>query len=132
MHGRDAAALINGSLMATTIHRRGVQKDGKFIDCHCRISDAVVSSCHFTTEYLEALGLELASLDRHVYEELIVVLRSRLGDGEITGFGQQPLLVSDGDLYNLFPRIRTTLLFSLLRNMMGKFSYRMATFLKDC
>ena len=69
---------------------------------------------------LEALGLELASLDRHVYEELIVVLRSRLGDGEITGFGQQPLLVSDGDLYNLFPRIRTTLLFSLLRNMMGR------------
>ena len=90
MHGRDAAALMNGALIATTIHRRGLQMDGKFIDMHTRVTDSVVSNCHFTNEYLEALGLELASLDRHVYEELVIIMRGRLGGGEVTGFGQQP------------------------------------------
>ena len=120
MHGRDAAAVVNDALSAITVHRRGVQLDGKFVDLHCRISDTVVSTGHFTTEYLELLGFELASLDKNVFEEVIHVMRRRLGTGEISGFGQQPLLVVEGDIYGLFPRLRTTLFYSILRNYMGK------------
>ena len=120
MHGRDAAAVVNDSLSAITVHRRGVQLDGKFVDLHCRVSDTVISTSHFTNEYLELLGYELATLDKTVFEEVIHVMRRRLGTGEISGFGQQPLLVVEGDIYGLFPRLRTTLLYSVLRNYMGK------------
>ena len=121
MHGRDAAATINNALSAITIHRRGLQLDGKFFDLHCRITDAVVAGGHFNDDYMAALGYELASLDKTVFEEVVNLMRRQLGTGEVTGFGQQPLLVADGDVYGLFLRLRTTLLFSLLRNYMGKF-----------
>ena len=119
MHGRDAAATVNGALSAVTVHRRGVQLDGRFCDMHCRVTDAVINSCHFSSDYLDSLGYELATLDRKVFEEVVTIMRRRLGDGELSGFGQQPLLVTDGDMYDLFPRLRLTLLFSLLRNNMG-------------
>ena len=127
MHGRDAAAVINDALSAVTVHRRGIQLDGKFCDLHARVSDTVVSNGRFPDEYLAALGYELASLDKHVFEEVILVMRRRLGTGEISGFGQQPLLIVDGDVYGIFPRLRTSLLFSLLRNYMGESLHRMAT-----
>ena len=120
MHGRDAAATINNALSAITIHRRGLQLDGKFFDLHCRITDAVVAGGHFNDDYMAALGYELASLDKTVFEEVVNLMRRQLGTGEVTGFGQQPLLIADGDVYGLFLRLRTTLLFSLLRNYMGK------------
>ena len=120
MHGRDAAAVVNDSLSAITVHRRGIQLDGKFTDLHCRISDTVIASGRFTDEYMVALGYELATLDKTVFEEVIRVMRRQLGPGEISGFGQQPLLIVDGDVFGLFPRLRTTLLFSVLRNYMGE------------
>ena len=120
MHGRDAAAVINDALSAITVHRRGIQLDGKFVDLHCRVSDTVVATGHFNNEYLELLGYELATLDKTVFEEVIHVMRRRLGTGEISGLGQQPLLVVEGDVYGLFPRLRTTLLYSVLRNYMGE------------
>ena len=129
MHGRDAAAVVNDAVSAVTIHRRGLQLDGKFVDLHCRVSDTVISTGHFGPEYLELLGYELASLDKTVYEEIVRVMRQRLGEGDISGFGNQPLLVVEGDIYGLFPRLRTTLLFSILRNYMGEsylILYRMA------
>ena len=127
MHGRDAAAVINDALSAVTVHRRGIQLDGKFCDLHARVSDTVVSNGRFPDEYLAALGYELATLDKHVFEEVILIMRRRLGTGEISGFGQQPLLIVDGDVYGIFPRLRTSLLFSLLRNYMGESLHRMAT-----
>ena len=123
MHGRDAAATVNGALSAVTIHRRGVQLDGRFADMHCRVTDAVINSCHFSSDYLDSLGYELSTLDRKVFEEIVNVMRHRLGEGELSGYGQQPLLVADGDIYDLFPRLRLTLLYSVLRNYMGEFFF---------
>ena len=119
MRGREAAKIAQTDLIATTVHRRGLQLGGRFYDLHMRMCDNVINDGGIPYEYLDSLGTELSSYDRQVFDEIVGILRRHMGEG--SGFGDEPVLVTEMTHGAVHARIRTSILFSLLRNMMGKF-----------
>ena len=118
MRGRDAAKIAGQELLATTVHRRGLHCDGRFYDIHARMCDNVVADGGISWEYLNTLGTELSSLDPIVFKEIIGILGRHVGEGP--RFGDEPLLLTEMSHGVVYDRVRTSVLFALLRNMMGE------------
>ena len=119
MRGRAAAEVANNELVATTVHRRGVRKGGKFYDIHLRMSDRVVAEGDVPLEYINGLGMELAGLDRAVYEEVLEILETTLSRDGVP-MGDEPVLMTDSSNPGGFARVRTSILYAMMRTYMGK------------
>ena len=72
--------------------------------------------------YVQSLGLELATIDKPVYDGLVVVIRQIVDDMMPEGgtFGDCPVLISAADAPDNFRKVQGTLFYSVCRNFMGK------------
>ena len=75
--------------------------------------------------YVQSLGLELATIDKPVYDGLITVIRQIVGDMMPDGgaFGDCPVLISATDAPDNFRKVQGTLFYSVCRNFMGELNY---------
>ena len=118
MRGREAARIAQQDLVAMTVHRRGLQLGGRFYDIHTRMCDNVINDGGIPIEYLDSLGSELSTFERAVFDEVVTILTRHMGEGP--NFGDEPVLLTEMTHGAVHARLRTSVLFSLLRNMMGK------------
>ena len=122
MIGAQAAEQLLASLTGATLHRRGFRHKNVFYDCHTRMSDVVLMNCQIDPGYMMNLGLELATLDRGVYDNLMDVIKTEVDSMMPPGqaFGDAPFLADEDICPNLFKKLRATCLFGLIRNYMGE------------
>ena len=123
MIGAMAADRLLRSLNGITLHRRGLKWRHLVLDTHYRMSDDVMMQGQVDLHYVQSLGLELATLDRAVYDGLIVVIRQIVVDVMPDGgaFGDCPVLISAVDTPDIFQKVQGTLFYSVCRNFMGEF-----------
>ena len=123
MIGAQAAEQLLTGLTGATIHRRGLRHGRFFYDCHTRMSDTVLVNCQIDPGYMMNLGLEMSSLDRGVYDNLMDVVKTEVDALMPAGhcFGDAPFLADENSCPALFKKLRSTCLFGLVRNYMGKF-----------
>ena len=97
MIGQNASAILNAQLDGVSIHRRALSQSGLFHDIHVRFADSVICAGQMADDYLAALGLEMASLDKEVYDEIVRVLRESLDRPDYVdgGYGSQPMLLTE-------------------------------------
>ena len=122
MIGAQAAEQLLASLTGATLHRRGFRHKNVFYDCHTRMSDSVMMNCQIDPGYMMNLGLELATLDRGVYDNLMDVIKTEVDSMMPSGhaFGDAPFLADEEICPVLFKKLRATCLFGLIRNYMGE------------
>ena len=121
MIGVKAAQHLNEHLGGYSIHRRGLRVKNFFIDGHFRLSPDVIELHKFDPNYMQSLGCELAGLDVPVLGEFMEQVESGADMIPRAGFGTCPLLMSPAVSPAAFDRLRKTVLYTLLRNMMCEY-----------
>ena len=71
MIGAEAARRLNQRYVGPTVHRRGSNIRGMFVDAHVRLSRDVIAEGNLCQSYLQILGQELSLLDREIFEEFL-------------------------------------------------------------
>ena len=123
MIGAAAAERLLQSLCGITLHRRGLKWQHLFLDTHYRMSDEVMCQGQVDMHYVQTLGMELASMDRAIFDGLVAVIQRIVMEHMPAegGFADCPMLLSDIETPELFRHVQGTLFFGLVRNFMGKF-----------
>ena len=122
MFGAVAADRLMQHMNGITLHRRGLKWRHLVLDTHYRMADEVMINGQVDLHYVQSLGMELATLDKAVFDGLIVAIRDVITDAmpDDTAFGDCPVLVGGADAPVALQKIHGTLFYSVLRNFMGK------------
>ena len=122
MLGKTAASILNKEMDGMSVHRRALSTVGHFHDLHIRLTDGVIYAGQMADDFLIALGVEMAGLDHQVYLEVVQLLQEVLnGPDTVTGgYGSMPILLTEDAYPHVFQRLRTTLLYTIVRNFMGR------------
>ena len=122
MIGAKAARHLNEHLGGYSIHRRGLRINNGFVDGHFRLSPDVIETHKLDPNYMLSLGCELAGLDVPVLGEFMTQVETSADMIPNAGFGTCPLLMSPTVSPAAFDKLRQTVLYTLLRNMMCKYT----------
>ena len=122
MLGAEAARHLNREFIGPSVHRKGSNVRGMFIDGHVRIQENVISRGNMCPIYLANLGNELSMLDREIFEEFLSKICGETDALSPQGrtFGSCPMLMTQENCPVLFAQVRQTTLFSIVRNSMCK------------
>ena len=123
MIGAKAARHLNQELSGYSIHRRGLRVNNIFVDGHFRLSAGAINAHQLDPIYMQNLGIELANLDIPVLGEFLSQVEAGADAVPDAGFGTCPLLMTPGTTPDAFDKMRKTVLYSLLRNMMCKLTF---------
>ena len=85
--GKEAADMVTKHLLGKTIHRRTLVIFGMNVDLHIRIQEKDLGTGAFPHDFNDQLGMELAGLPPHVFDELVTIMLRN-----ITGLNQQAAL----------------------------------------
>lgn len=123
MLGAEAARVLNKDYVGPTVHRRGTNCRGMFLDSHMRIQERVIIDGNMCPVYLQSLGQELSSLDREIFDEFYSKVRGEVDTLAIQGraFGSCPMLLTSQNCPVVFRQIRETTMHAVIRNFMCKF-----------
>ena len=112
MIGVQAAEQLLSGLTGATLHRRGIRHKHVFYDCHTRMSDSVMMNCQIDPGYMMNLGLELAGLERGVFDSLMDVLKSEVDNLMPSNhcLGDAPFLADEELCPVLFKKLRSVLI----------------------
>ena len=122
MLGAEAARTLNRNFLGPTVHRRGTNTHGMFVDCHVRVKQDVIMEGNMCPVYLNNLGHELSLLDREIFDEFLTKIMGETNVLSPQGrsFGSCPMLMTGINCPDLFTQVRQTTLFSITRNYMCK------------
>ena len=120
MFGVEAARHVNERFTGHSIHRRGTRTTSGFIDGHCRMTDHVIREIQADSNYLLGLGVEFANLDPAIFGEFYSCLEDSVNQNMPTRFGTAPMLVTIENGGPVGDALRKTVMFSIIRNYMGK------------
>ena len=122
MLGVEAARHLNRDYVGPSVHRRGLNVRGMFIDGHVRVQESVITQGNMCPVYLASLGNELSMLDREIFDEFLSKIcgeTDTISPGGRT-FGSCPMLMTQQNCPGLFTQVRQTTLYSIIRNYMCK------------
>ena len=123
LFGKEGAEMATKNLLGKTIHRRTLVALGMNVDLHIRVSEKDLGTSAFPNDFNDQLGMELAGLPPHVFDELVTILLRH-----ITGLNQQAALKCifchqfPGDIAAYSAFVNTDF-FQLLRHYMSKSFY---------